>query len=152
MRSRIRRSGNEPQTRPGTQRDTGGRSAGDVEARRDESTSTRLVPRDAECLGAPGGVVFVLVVFFVFVSGAFGLVLVFWGPHGIFGDPWATQSSAQIRGTGTGKSVEGSRRGAAEALVGDGFRAATAASFPAREVARVSSADSMPVSTRLTIS
>jgi hypothetical protein len=31
--------------------------------------------------------------------------------------------------------------------VGDGFRAATAASFRAREVTRVASADSMPVST-----
>jgi hypothetical protein len=41
---------------------------------------------------------------------------------------------------------------AAEALVRDGFRAETAASLPAREVARVASADSMPVSTRLTIS
>jgi hypothetical protein len=74
---------------------------GDVEARRDESTSTRLVPRKAECPGASSGVFFVLVVLFIFVSGVFGLVFIFWGPRGIFGDPGAARSSAQIRGTGT---------------------------------------------------
>jgi hypothetical protein len=86
---------------------------GDVEARRDESSSTRLVPRDAESLRATEGVVFVLVFFvvFFFVSSSFGLVLAFLSPRGISDDPGPPDPPPKFSEPAPAPSVEESRRG-----------------------------------------
>jgi hypothetical protein len=91
------------------------KARGDLEAQRDSSTSTRLVPGRAKSLGSPGVVVVFFAVlvassfFFVFF-GARGTVVVPWGPSSSARNlRGATRSRADLRtvGIGAGRGYDG---------------------------------------------
>jgi hypothetical protein len=90
--------------RLGRERDRvlGVEASGDLEARRDLSTSTRLVPPRAKCLRSPGVFFFFFGVVFCGVAFLFGVASVFAGFagfRGIFAVPRAVSSSAlNLRG------------------------------------------------------
>jgi hypothetical protein len=91
------------------------KALGDVEARRDVSSSTRFIPSWGESLGAPSAVFFIGVLNVFSFTVLLVLSFFFSGLRGIVGVPWGPSSNRNLRGTTRSRA---DRRGIG---IGDGL-------------------------------